>query len=338
MDKDNNILVSFLQVFGIILVVIGHAYYGDTKTSWTYAWIYSFHMPLFMFISGYLLQYSAERKMIALSAMPLYGSKGFIWKKVKRLLIPYFTISTIAFSLKPLFNRFAIRQVDISFADYFQMLVYPWDNVIIFFWFLPTLFLIFMLVIYGVHFLKEMDKPVFHVCLLIFCLLLHLFNPLQGIFILNLQGVTDYLIYFLLGYYGCRMHIVEQLRYPIGGFVLTCLLSVCFVVEIPDFKGKELLTAINGIFMSIFLGKIYTANNWKFFHHLFGASYAIYLFSWFPQVLSLQVFLRLTHAPYWAGGILATVTGVYLPFLIYKWIITHKQKGWGSAIAFLTGV
>lgn len=195
-----------------------------------------------------------------------------------------------------------------------------------------------MLVIYGVHFLKEMDKPVFHVCLLIFCLLLHLFNPLQGIFILNLQGVTDYLIYFLLGYYGCRMHIVEQLRYPIGGFVLTCLLSVCFVVEIPDFKGKELLTAINGIFMSIFLGKIYTANNWKFFHHLFGASYAIYLFSWFPQVLSLQVFLRLTHAPYWAGGILATVTGVYLPFLIYKWIITHKQKGWGSTIAFLTGV
>ena len=37
MDKDNNVLVSFLQAFGIILVVIGHAYYGDTKASWTYA-------------------------------------------------------------------------------------------------------------------------------------------------------------------------------------------------------------------------------------------------------------------------------------------------------------
>lgn len=338
MDKDNNILVSFLQAFGIILVVIGHAYYGDTKTSWTYAWIYSFHMPLFMFISGYLLQYSAERKMIALSAMPLYGSKGFIWKKVKRLLIPYLSISTVAFSLKPLFNRFAIRPAGVSFADYFRMLVYPWDNVIIFFWFLPTLFFVFMLVIYGVHFLKGMDKPVFHVCLFILCLLLHLFNPLQSIFILNLQGVTDYLIYFLLGYYGCRTHIVERLRYPIAGFVLTFLLSVCFVVEIPDFEGRELLTAINGILMSVFLGKIYTANNWMFFHHLFGASYAVYLFSWFPQVLSLQVFLRLTHAPYWVGGILATITGVYLPLFVYKWIIKHKQKGLGSMIAFLTGV
>ena len=57
--NNNNILVSFLQAFGIILVVIGHSYYGNTEGLWTYAWIYSFHMPLFMFISGYLLQYGA---------------------------------------------------------------------------------------------------------------------------------------------------------------------------------------------------------------------------------------------------------------------------------------
>ena len=135
--NNNNILVSFLQAFGIILVVIGHSYYGNTEGLWTYAWIYSFHMPLFMFISGYLLQYGAENKSIALSSVPLYGSGGFIWKKVKRLLIPYITISTVAFSLKPLFNRFAIRPVEITFTDYLKMLVYPWDNVIIFFWFLP---------------------------------------------------------------------------------------------------------------------------------------------------------------------------------------------------------
>ena len=335
--KSNNSLVSFLQAFGIILVVIGHAYYGDTKDSWTYAWIYSFHMPLFMFISGYLLQYGFENKSITLSSVPLYGSGGFIGKKVKRLLIPYITISTVAFSLKPLFNRFAIRPVEITFTDYLKMLVYPWDNVIIFFWFLPTLFLIFVIVIYGIRIFKEMDKPAYHVGLLIICILLHIFNPLKDISILNLQGVIEYLIYFLLGYYSCRTHLIERLRHPIGGFMLTFLLSVCLVVEVPDFEGKDILTAINGILMSVFLGKIYMSNGWHFLHHLFGASYAIYLFSWFPQVLSLQVFLKLTHAPYWTGGILATVAGIYLPLFVYKLIIRCKQKRLGKVLAFLIG-
>ena len=262
--KNNNSLVSFLQAFGIILVVIGHAYYGDTKDSWTYVWIYSFHMPLFMFISGYLLQYGVEKKSIALSSVPLYGSGGFIWKKVKRLLIPYITISTVAFSLKPLFNRFAIRPVEITFADYLKVLVYPWDNVIIFFWFLPTLFLVFVIVIYGIRIFKEMDKPAYHVGLFIICMLLHVFNPLKDVSILNLQGVIEYLIYFLLGYYSCRTHLIERLRHPIGGFMLTFLLSVCLVVEVPDFEGKDVVTAVNGIWMSVFLGKIYISNGWHF--------------------------------------------------------------------------
>ena len=119
--------------------------------------------------------------------------------------------------------------------------------------------------------------------------------------------------------------------------MLTFLLSVCFVVEVPDFEGKDVVTAVNGILMSVFLGKIYTSNGWHFLHHLFGASYAIYLFSWFPQVLSLQVFLKLTHAPYWIGGILATVTGIYLPLFVYKLIIRYKQKRLGKVLAFLTG-
>lgn len=151
--QDRNNLISFLQVFGILLVVIGHSDYGAPEEPLWHTWIYSFHMPLFMFISGFLLRYGAERKGIALADT----NSGFIWKKVKRLLIPYVCISTLAFFPKALLSRFAARPLEVSWDTYIRMLVYPWDNVIMFFWFLPTLFIIFLIVFYGARLLRKLD-------------------------------------------------------------------------------------------------------------------------------------------------------------------------------------
>lgn len=54
--------ISFLQTFGIILVVLGHT--EKTGTSFFIRdLIYSFHMPLFIFISGYLLKFTTEGKI-----------------------------------------------------------------------------------------------------------------------------------------------------------------------------------------------------------------------------------------------------------------------------------
>lgn len=42
--------IDVLKGIGIILVVIGHVSLGNTLNSW----IYTFHMPLFFSVSGYL--------------------------------------------------------------------------------------------------------------------------------------------------------------------------------------------------------------------------------------------------------------------------------------------
>nr|WP_314289279.1 acyltransferase family protein [uncultured Capnocytophaga sp.] len=50
-------LIDVLKGFAIILVVIGHAslwFSGDNRTNPLYVTIYAFHMPLFMFLSGYV--------------------------------------------------------------------------------------------------------------------------------------------------------------------------------------------------------------------------------------------------------------------------------------------
>lgn len=55
--KERNPLIDVLKGFAIILVVIGHAsqwFSGDDRTNPLYVTIYAFHMPLFMFLSGYV--------------------------------------------------------------------------------------------------------------------------------------------------------------------------------------------------------------------------------------------------------------------------------------------
>lgn len=56
--------ISYMQVIGIILVVLGHSMHEYPERhgygTLLYQLIYSFHMPLFMFVSGFLMIYSAR--------------------------------------------------------------------------------------------------------------------------------------------------------------------------------------------------------------------------------------------------------------------------------------
>lgn len=58
--------ISFLQTLAIILVVTGHSLHeypeNNGFSTLAYHLIYSFHMPLFIFISGYLFRYTQTNK------------------------------------------------------------------------------------------------------------------------------------------------------------------------------------------------------------------------------------------------------------------------------------
>lgn len=335
--NNRNLLISVLQVWGILLVVIGHSFYGNQENI-ICIWIYTFHMPLFVFISGYLLKYTTSIKGKQLSEIKLGGWNGFIWKKIKHLMFPYIVISTIAFYPKILLSHYAIRPVEFSLIQYLRMLIYPWDNVIIFFWFLPTIFLILTLTVCCAHLVRHVKIPISLKMLLVIVLLfLNLFNPLKDVKIFNISGVAQYAIYFVIGYYSCQKGVVTFLKdNAVWGVCITLCLSI-LLVKMTGFEGKNMIMALNGIVMSLFIGQNYINYNCRFWDHLFGASYAIYLLSWFPQVLAQQVFLKLTNAPWMIGSFLAIVSGIYVPWLIYKWIASHKNNKLGKIAALLTG-
>lgn len=81
MDKNKSIYwINNLRAVGIILVIIGH---NDTLLT---KYIYSFHMPLFLFLSGMLFN---DKKWSSLN--------NYIEHKVKTLLIPYLILSLILY-------------------------------------------------------------------------------------------------------------------------------------------------------------------------------------------------------------------------------------------------
>ena len=70
MQKTRNVYIDIVKAVAIILVVFGHCIqYGSgseflSSTAFfenkVFIFIYSFHMPLFMLVSGYLFAYSLK--------------------------------------------------------------------------------------------------------------------------------------------------------------------------------------------------------------------------------------------------------------------------------------
>lgn len=128
-----NAAFGILSALGILMIVAGHAGYDILMVGGLFPY-YSFHVPLFMFISGYFYRREEEER-------PLF----YLKKKAKRLLLPYFIWNVIygivAWALRS-FGGFALGDA-ISLKSLF---LDPFLNGYQFLynfaaWFVPVLFL-----------------------------------------------------------------------------------------------------------------------------------------------------------------------------------------------------
>lgn len=109
MEKRNRIgELDFFKGIAIILVVVGHViqrnWEGALDNHPVYTWIYSFHMPLFFFISGYLINHTFGKKDIG----------SCLKKKVLALLLPYFVW---CYLIAPFVNRESLPSIFYILTD-----------------------------------------------------------------------------------------------------------------------------------------------------------------------------------------------------------------------------
>lgn len=332
-------IISFLQTFTIILVVVGHCFIGEAGEEplvYGMMWIYSFHMPMFILLSGWLFSYKYKDNLYSIR---LFGKDSFVVGKVRRLLVPYFLLSSIVFLFKPYLSNYAARPIGFTFDEYLYQLLYPYDNVMGQLWFLPTLFFIFLIVVVINKLLSTIPLRVSQVMmLLVFLICSLLFKPLQ-IEILNISGILHYLFYFQLGVVIQRYEILEKIgKTKVHVEALLLLIASVCLLMVPPFVGDHQVAALIGIVFSICLGYIYLCHNSHFLDHLHGASYTIYLFSWFPQVICNQLLLGSVQLGTLYFFVLSSITGVYIPWLIYQYEIKGKKTFVRSCLRVVNGM
>jgi len=319
--------ITYLSSFAIFLVVLGHSliYMNDhslvTKAFiFLHNLIYSFHIPLFIFTAGYLLIHTnidSEK----------FDYLGFVRRKAVRLLLPYVIISSAVFIPKAIFSDYALRAVDLSLHSYISNIIYPNENVIINYWFLPTLFLIFC--IFGGICLKTIKfrNNALPVALLTLILLyLHFYNPLKGAGIFNVAWALSFAIYFWMG---CLFYIYKEklvfLRNPILLMAMTALILVMTGLEFHN-KYFSLIRAFAGIIFAYSLVLFLDYHKLAIFSFMDGYSYQIYLLSWIFETPIRIACYQILHMNYYLVFVLILFGGLILPIFASKLIVRYAPR------------
>jgi fucose 4-O-acetylase-like acetyltransferase len=306
----------------IILVVIGHIvareppqgneWYVFLKYS-----IYKFHMPVFMFLSGIIFQYTFN--YIKDASTFIEGIK----KKFYRLMPGFILYGSLIIFGKVLASEFMhVDNLQMNILDaYYKLLITPMSSPSGSLWYIYALFILYLIVpmLYRV-FSKSL------MVLLIFAVLLHIFNnlyQLPPLFMLN--AVAEYLMWFVmgaltLGNYQLFLKLFNKYRVFIVAVFLLSFVSIEYVSE-PFSKSIISLTAIPAI-LSV---TKYTKFD-KFLMPISEYTFSIYLMN--TIIIGALKGVMLHIAP-WNGANfyiyfpLLMLAGILGPILVHKYALKY---------------
>lgn len=187
MKNEHYLELDYLKGIGIILVILGHSFFfkGFDLVNkekyfgyyYIFNFIYSFHMPLFFIVAGFLSNKE-------------YKIKFFYISKIKRLLIPYIFINIIDYIPRHLFSSF----VNNSSNSLVRIIFYSGVAT----WFVYTLFVMFLIFPVLDKYIFKKDK---YCIFLYFLLIINMLNlEIFNINIFTLNRIIFYLTYFYFGY------------------------------------------------------------------------------------------------------------------------------------------
>ena len=305
-------------------VVVGHSFIGKAGEGpvWENAlfhFAYSFHMPLFMLVSGWLFY------LTRLKANGETHGKKWTWgailkDKAVRLLLPGLVFSVISFVLKLAFPSQMSRQIGLNSNDVIHSILYPYDNPFREFWFIATLFCLFLLSpLWKFVLRREWTKW----GMLALLTVSHFLQP--QIELLCIGRVIGYAVWFYLGllisagdwvdkYIVCHKWIIL-----IIGIVIYVATRSLVHGSIVSFMGT-----LGGITLSF--GYAMVAD--KYIPNLF-CGFRNYTYQIFLMGILAQMFVKIVYrhvsVPYVAAYIICILAGLYVPVLVSKLI---EKIGW----------
>ena len=300
-----------LQGWAMLWVVIGHANLEQLGSgpSWETGLVkfaYSFHMPLFMFVSGWLFYLTRLNNKNGIGKRWTYIN--IIKDKVIRLLLPGVVFSIFAFILKSFFQEEMARQTGFSFVEIIHAYIYPADNPFREIWFIVTLFAFFLLTPVWRLLIKQKCRMLVG---LIVMILFYYYHPTTQF--LCIDCIFRYSIWFYLGLITSKEELIEEFlkNQPL----LILLLGI--IVYIVGLFLDSFLTIIGGITLSLGLALLADVHVPLLFTEFRNYTYQIFLMGIFVQI-AVKILYRHVAMPYVGAFLLCILVGLYLPVLFSK--------------------
>ena len=317
-DRERIEWLEVLQGFSMLLVVIGHISLSNIAFNPDYPFtaaleriIYSFHMPLFIFISGWLFQ------LTCLSSDRHYRS--VMKRKLSRLGIPFLVFTVVTIGLKLAFPGLMHRQVDTE--ELLNTFVLFSSNPLGEMWFLITL-LILMAAFPIYRWLDRHSALIWGCCVAV---PIALFFP-DDIMVFQLSKVMGMLPYFIAGLVCCRYGVIERYASnPIFFTVCGSLFILCNVLQLyPDIIPGRTATIVGsflGIGLSISVCSFITRLNPATFSSFRRYTFQIFLLGIFFQMAVRYIYGAIGHLSpllYPLLFIISIIAGLYTPVVIAK--------------------
>ena len=340
-DKNKNYLnfIAYLQIIGIILVVLGHSFHefpdGHHGTTMAiYRFFYSFRMPLFLFVSGFLLVFTTEISHSNKTVL------SFIKNKIKRLLLPMMVLTAITFTPRSFMSFAADDSINLSTDMLIRSFIDANYMPIPYFWFIHVSFILLCSCFLLINIFRRLGiSPLFTISCIFIILLIYSLSSLPATTFFSINQLKRLGFYFALGgIYGLTYRKIDKYVNWSSPLLFGISLVVC-LVSFWKFEGSELINLCSffGIIMCISFAKIIERRNWKFLDHLKGANFIIFLFSWYCNVLTQQVLSYYISLPWWIHTILSLISGIYVPWLGYKYLEKHQDSKWIRFTSMLLG-
>lgn len=320
--------ISNLQIIGIILVVLGHSFHEYPDEAYGYEFIitrmiYSFHMPLFLFIGGYLLLYTNEISNKRRSV------SSYILQRIKRLLIPFIVLTVVTFIPRSLLSNFADDSIHLSFRNFVLSFIDSDYMVIPYFWFIHVSFILSVLTFIVLQFFKRLRvNPAVALISLFIVLLIYALSSYPSTSLLSLSRLKKLAFFFILGciYAFYEVNVDKWIRWS-NLWVLFLFFSV-WVISFFLFEKNQgmYFCSLMGICTCISLSKLMERKNIKIFNHLKGANFLIFLLSWYFNVFFQQFLAKFITLPWYCYTVLSLFFGIYIPWLGYKYLEKHQHK------------
>lgn len=271
-EKERLKIIDLLKGVAIFLVVFGHSIqYGSGNYFYKeelffsnnlFKLIYSFHMPLFMLISGFLF-YKTKNSIL----------KVVVKSKIKALLLPLITWQSIFYIVSFLF----ISTLEFSLKKYTSSLIYG-------LWFLWAVFYcsIIVLIIDKIIYEEKIKKFLF-----LLIVIITFFTPDN----LNLNLYKFVYPYFLIGYYSNEFIRILEKKFKISNFVLITVIFF-ILLQLYNYDSYIYTSKYSIIFNENDVKTQLYINLYRFIIGLFGSIWMIFIIKYLDNNLNEESTLR----------------------------------------------